>query len=133
MTHLLILSAAIFIVLGVLHLSYAIHDFFVAPRYFAPRDQSLLPAMRATRIALAPKGHDFWTATLGFHFSHSIGALLFALLVFVQHSQPLVWLGPLLIAVSAMYTLVAWRCWFHIPLIGTSTATLALAAGWLAG
>jgi hypothetical protein len=133
MTHLPVLGAAIFAILGLLHLTYAIHDFFGTPRYFTPRDKSLLPAMRSTRIALAQNGRDFWAASLGFHFSHSIGVLLFALLIVLQYTQPLFWLGPVLIAVSATYMVIAWRCWFHIPLIATATATIALAAGWLAG
>ena len=39
-------SAAVFAVLGILHLVYTIHDFGERPRYFRPRDNALLPAMR---------------------------------------------------------------------------------------
>jgi hypothetical protein len=125
------LAAAILATLGTLHLIYTIRDFALGPRYFAPRDHLLLERMRATHLALAPNGHDFWTTLVGFHFSHSIGVLLFALLIVIASLHQIDWPKLLLVGVGVAFTWVAWRCWFHIPLIGCATATALMAAGWI--
>lgn len=124
-------AATIFAILGLLHLGYTVHDSLTRPRYFQPRDPALLDALRQTKVALAPGGRDYWSTSLGFHYSHSIGALLFALLIVVTVQHEIGWLRPLLISVSAVYTLIAWRYWFHIPLAGTAAATVFLAVAWL--
>lgn len=125
-----LLAAGIFASLATLHLIYTIHDFVFEPRYFKPRDGALLAPMRATRNALTPAGRDFWSALLGFHFSHSIGVLLFALLIVLAGTMNIGWLKILLVCLGAVYTWIAWRCWFHIPLIGCALATGLMAAGW---
>jgi hypothetical protein len=130
MKYLPLLAAAILAALGTLHLIYTIHDVVWQPRYFAPRNKLLLDPMRATHLALAPNGHDFWTVLLGFHFSHSIGVLLFALLIVVASLYDIAWLKLAMLCVGAAFTFVAWRFWFHIPLIGCAAATALMAAGW---
>ena len=124
-------AAAIIAVLAVLHLAYTLHDLFGQPRYFTPRDRALLEAMRATNLSLAPTGRDFWSAMLGFHLTHSIGLLLFALLIVLSVTTPLPALRPLLIGIALVLTLIAWRCWFHIPLMGCAAVSVLLIAGWL--
>ena len=124
-------AAAIIAVLATLHLVYTLHDLFDQPRYFTPRDRALLETMRATKLSLAPTGHDFWSATLGFHLTHSIGLLLFALLIVLSVTTPLPALRPLLIGIALVLTLIAWRCWFHIPLMGCAAVSVLLIAGWL--
>jgi hypothetical protein len=123
-------AAAIYFVLGSLHLAYTLHDMFLRPRYFRPLDSTLIEPMRNTHVALARNGRDFWTAMLGFHFSHSLGILLFVLLIAIATLQPIAWLKPLLVLVSALYSLIAWRCWFAIPMWGAIGATLLMFAGW---
>ncbi len=130
MTYLPFLAAAILAILALAHLAYAIHDFAREPRYFAPRDRSLLAAMRATRNVLTPTGRDYWTALLGFHFSHSIGILLFALLIVLATTQAIGWLQVAMTATGAVFTWIAWRCWFHVPLMGCALATALIAVGW---
>ena len=122
----LILAAAIYGLLGVAHGIYTLHDILRRPRYFRPRDHQLVAALQGTTVALAPGGRDFWTATLGFHLSHTIGVLLFALLVIVAGLADLDWLLPLLTVVSAVYAAIAWRFWFRVPLIGCVLATISL-------
>ena len=56
MNFLAMISAAVFAVLGVLHLVYTIHDFGEKPRYFRPLDRALLAAMRQTHAVIAPIG-----------------------------------------------------------------------------
>jgi hypothetical protein len=132
MTYLPFLSAAILAVLGTLHLIYTVHDAVRVPKYFVPRDKALLPAMRQTKVALAPGGHDYWDALVGFHFSHSIGILLLATMIALETVYPTGWLRPLLCGVGAAYVLIAWRYWFRTPLIGVAIATLAMTAAWIA-
>ena len=86
--------------------------------------------MQATRNTLTPTGRDYWSALLGFHFSHSIGVLLFALLIVLAGNLEIDWLKVPLVCLGLVYTWIAWRCWFHIPLIGCALATTLMIAGW---
>jgi hypothetical protein len=117
MNLLAMMSAGIFAVLGALHLVYTLHDFGERPRYFRPKDSSLLPAMRQTHMALAPRGRDYWSGILGFNLSHSIGVLLFALFIVVADQYRIMWLKPILVAVGAILAAIACRCWFRIPML----------------
>jgi hypothetical protein len=130
MTYLPLAAAFIFALLATLHLIYTLRDMFTRPRYFTPRDRTLLDAMRATQLSLAPNGRDYWSALLGFHLTHSIGLLLYALLIVLTVTTPLPALKPLMIGLGAVLTLIAWRCWFHIPLIGCAVATVLMVVGW---
>ena len=124
-------SAAVFALLGVLHLVYTLHDFGKKPKYFRPRDSSLLPAMRQTTLGIAPGGRDYWSGILGFNLSHGIGVLLFALLIAVATEYQIVWLKPLLAAIGLAFAGIAWRCWFRIPMWGCLIGTALMVAGWL--
>ena len=123
-------AAGILAILAIIHFIYTLHDFAFTPRYFNPRDASLLAPMQATRNALTPTGRDYWSALLGFHFSHSIGVLLFALLIVLATNLGIDWLKVLLVCLGGVYTGIAWRCWFHIPLMGCALATGLMIAGW---
>src|SRR5262245_37640703 len=103
MNFLTIMSAGVFAVLGSLHLVYTLHDFGGRPRYFRPADRSLLPAMRKTTTAIGPTGRDYWSGILGFNLSHSIGVLLFALLIVVTTQYQISWLKPILALVGAAF------------------------------
>jgi hypothetical protein len=63
---------------------------------------------------------------LGFHFSHCIGVLMFALLILLASVYGIVWLQPLLIAIGCSYVAVSYFCWFPIPTIGIGIATVLL-------
>jgi hypothetical protein len=131
MSYLPLAAAAIFAGLGTLHLIYTLRDMFSQPRYFAPRDRALLDAMRATTARIAPAhGRDYWSALLGFNLTHSIALLLFALLIVLTVVTPLPMLKPVLVALGLVLSLIAWRCFFHIPLIGCIAATGLMIAGW---
>ncbi len=126
-----IAAALIFTTLGSLHAVYTLYDIVKQPRYFRPKDRTLIEAMQATKMALAPQGHDFWSALLGFHLSHSLGIMLFALLIAVADTYAIDWLMPVLSAVGALLTLIAWRCWFHVPMIGCLVGTVLIAVAWV--
>lgn len=69
---LVIIGAAIFGILGTLHLIYT----FLTPR-FDPRDSSLRSVMENTAPRLT-RETTMWRAWVGFNASHSLGAMLFA-------------------------------------------------------
>jgi hypothetical protein len=124
------ISAGVFAIMGALHLVYTLHDFGERPRYFRPVDRSLLPAMRQTRTAIAPTGRDYWSGILGFNLSHSIGVLLFALLIIVTAQYQIAWLKPVLIVLGGVFAAIAWRCWFRIPMLGSMIGTALMIAAW---
>jgi hypothetical protein len=130
MTVLAYAAAAIMALLGVMHFAYTLHDCVRQPRFFRPTDANLLDAMRLSRTAIAPVGRDYWSGVLGFNFSHSIGVLLFALLIAITTQNMITWLKPVLIAVAAIYALISYRCWFIGPTIGILLATALLVLGW---
>jgi hypothetical protein len=123
-------AAVIMALLGVLHLVYTLYDFGPKPLYFRPSDASVLEAMRVTRTNLAPDGRDYWSGVLGFNLSHSIGVLLFALLISVATQYGIGWLKPVLVAVGIIYAAISYRCWFNIPTTGIGLATVLLIVGW---
>ena len=131
MNFLAVMSGGIYAILGVLHLIYTLHDFGGRPRYFRPVDRSLLAAMRNTNTAIAPTGRDYWSGILGFNLSHSIGLLLFALLILVTAQYQISWLKPILLLVGLAFTVIALRCWFNTPMLGCLIGTALMTAAWV--
>lgn len=120
---------AIFALLGTVHLVYSLLD-LVKPRRFAPADAALLPAMKATRIRMRKHVRNFWRSYMGFHFSHSLGLLLFAAMYFSLslHAPELLFAAPfaqIMIGASLVYAILAHFFWFSIPFWG-SVMSLAL-------
>ena len=115
---LMIIGAALFGLLGTLHLVYT---FFTAK--FEPRDPATRAAMRAGFPRLTRRT-TLWNAWIGFNASHSLGAMLFAAIYLIlatahmpllRDSAALVWLA---VIASASYLALAQRYWFRTPLIG---------------
>jgi hypothetical protein len=118
-----------FIVAGGLHALLTLAD-TIRPRYFAPRDPSVKPALEATQIRFG--GHaapSMWRAWLGFNISHGLGVFTVGLLclLIATHDFELVEsigaIRPLTIAFSATYLVLSLRFWFYGPAILTGTAT----------
>ncbi len=86
--------------------------------------------MQSSRTAIAPDGPDYWRGVLGFHVSHGIGVLLFALLIAITTTHIIAWLKPVLVLVGIAYAAISWRCWFAIPTTGIALATSLMALGW---
>ena len=131
MNFLAMISAGVFAILGALHLVYTLHDFGERPRYFRPAERALLPAMRNTHTAIAPTGRDYWSGILGFNLSHSIGVLLFALLIVVTAQYQITWLKPVLVVVGLVFAAISWRCWFRTPMLGSLIGTALMIAAWI--
>lgn len=121
---LVVASAAVMFTLGALHLVLTLFS-----TRFHPRDAALEAHLRQVSPRISAQT-TMWRAGIGFHASHSLGAMLFGL-VFAHlawFEDGLLWRSAFLPAVGAA-ALLAWlvlalRCWFRVPLIG-----IALAAG----
>jgi predicted RND superfamily exporter protein len=78
-----------------------------------------------------------WLAWVGFNLSHSLGAILFGVVVVLIgrsaasfEAQASVFL-PLTVLVSATYLVLGARYWFRTPIIGISLAAVCFLVSWL--
>lgn len=123
-------GAAILGLLGVVHLACTLHDFGARPKFFSPTSSETLADMRATKTAIAPRAGDYWSGILGFHFSHSLGFLLFALMITTATVQDIGWLKPILTLLGICYVAISLRCWFAVPTAGLVLSVGLISAGW---
>ena len=121
---LIITGAAIFGILGAIHLLYT---FFT--NNFDAYDSSVSEAMKTSSLVLT-KETSMWKAWIGFNASHSLGAMLLAG-VYIPLSwsyfdiiQQSTWLLLLPVVTGLSYIALAKLYWFRIPLIGTSISTV---------
>ncbi len=121
---LLIIGAAIFGILGVLHFYYT---FFTDK--FMTRDRKVVEAMKGTSPRLT-KQTTVWNAWMGFNGSHSLGAIFIAafyILLAVTHMDVIRETGAfilLAVLIGLSYLVLAIKYWFRIPMIGILVATL---------
>jgi hypothetical protein len=120
---LVVAGAALYGVLGTLHLVYTLFT-----DKFAPLDAATQTAMQATSPQLTRRT-SVWDAWIGFNASHSLGALLFSAVYLalalghmptLRDAPVLLWLAVL---TSFAYLAIAVRYWFRTPLIGIALAT----------
>jgi hypothetical protein len=127
-TILLSASASIVLVLAGLHLLYT----FRGPKLF-PRDRALLEKMREVPLVIS-RQTTIWRAGVGFHASHSFGALLFGALYLYLALESTHFLArsPFLLGLGGAYLLgmavLARLYWFNIPFAGISAALVLYAA-----
>ena len=122
-------SAAIIALMGAVHLVLTGQR-----RPFEPRDDALLARMKTVPLRIS-RATTTWRAGLGFHASHSLGAMLFGAvyLELALRDADVLFGSAVLLAIGCAYLLgmcaLAWRCWFRVPLAGVGLATaLYLAA-----
>lgn len=125
---LLITGAAIFGLLGTVHLIYT---FFT--NKFDPYDLSVKDAMQSTSLVLT-KDTTVWKAWIGFNASHSLGAMLIAAFYIplalwnfavIENSLWFTWL-PVITGLS--YLFLAKKYWFKIPFIGVLISSVCFIA-----
>ena len=124
-------SAAVVLVLGVMHLVLT----FRGPK-FDPRD----PELKARMMAVSPvisRQTTMWRAWIGFNASHAYGAMLFGAVwaylalahpAFLFQSVFLLALGLLLLVA---YAVLARVYWFSVPFRGILLATVLYVMGLL--
>jgi hypothetical protein len=128
-------SAAIVMLLGLIHLLYTFHG----PKLL-PRDRDLLARMQEVSPVIT-RETTMWKAWIGFNASHSYGAILFGAVygylclehrVFLFQSTFLLSLGLLLLG---GYAFLGKRYWFHVPfrgiLLATALYVIALILSWI--
>jgi hypothetical protein len=128
-SRLLFLAGALpFVGLGLLHA-------WVTPRTLAerkglsPRDAALREAMSTAHLFLTRRT-TLWQTWVGFNFSHSLGAVLFGLVVLLIGRSPASFTAqgpvflPFAILVSTTYLVIGLLYWFRTPNLGI---TLSLA------
>ena len=124
-----VLSAAILLGLGLVHLAYT----FSGPK-LTPRD----PALQALMQQVAPvltRHTTMWKAWLGFNASHSLGAIFFGLVYgWLALAQPqMLSQSPFLLTLGlgmlVSYALLGRAYWFSVPNTGITLSLLAFVAG----
>ncbi|MFL6675584.1 MAG: LIC_13387 family protein [Massilia sp.] len=128
-------SAAIILLLGLVHLLFT----FSGPKLM-PRDRELQARMREVSPVIT-RETTMWRAWVGFNASHSFGAIMFGAVygylslvhsAFLLRSAFLLWLGLLLLG---GYLFLGKRYWFSIPFRGILLAltlyVLALLSTWV--
>ncbi|MDC8012536.1 LIC_13387 family protein [Tahibacter soli] len=112
---LLAASAAIFLVLGTIHLVYTF-----ASNKFSPRDAALEARLREVSPVIS-RETSMWNAWIGFNASHSYGATLYGLVYgyLAIFRFDVLRAMPFVLAVGfaflAGFAIVAVRYWFSIP------------------
>lgn len=119
---LMLISAGIFLALGVLHLVYTFHG-----SKLTPRDPELQRRM-AEVSPMITKETNMWRCWVGFNASHSLGAILFGLIygfLALAHST-LLFTSPYLLTVGFLlvgsFFALAKAYWFRIPFIGVGAS-----------
>ncbi len=106
------------------------------PGKFAPRDDVVRIGMQATTMRLTNRT-TLWKGYMGFHHSHSIGAIFFGLIFLilaVQNFGALVdnlILMRLATVVPLIYLWVSVRFWFRTPTIGIGIGAACFIASFL--
>ena len=120
-------AAAIFLVLGCLHLAYT----FIGPK-FDPRDAALKLRMQEVSPVIT-RETTMWRCWVGFNASHSYGAILFGWIygyLALAHGK-LLFESPFLlltgVAFIAAYAVLARTYWFSIPFRGIVTGAVLYA------
>lgn len=126
-------SAAIILLLGLVHLLYTFRG-----RKLHPRDAALAARMQEVSPVLT-RETTMWKAWIGFNASHSGGAILFGLVFgYLALAQTTVlFQSPFLLCLGliflAGYTYLGKVYWFSIPFRGIALATVLYFGGLVAG
>lgn len=102
----------------------------------SPRDRPLREAMTQGHVLLTRRT-SLWLTWVGFNLSHSLGAVLFGVVVVVIgrsrasfDAQASLFL-PLAVVVSLCYLAIGLRYWFRTPIVGIVLASVCFVASWL--
>ncbi len=120
---LIIIGALIFGVLGSIHLLYTLFT-----NKFEAYDPSVTQAMQSTSLVLT-KETSVWRAWVGFNISHSMGAILVAVLYiplavsYFEMLQQSLWFSLMPVLIGLSYLGIAKLYWFKIPFWGIFIST----------
>jgi hypothetical protein len=126
--YLFLLGALPFLFLGSVH-AWATPRGTADSKGLSPRDPSLRETMSKETVLLTRRT-NMWLAWIGFNLSHSLGAVLFGVVVLLIGRSPASFQAqagvflPLALVVSGLYLLLGFRYWFRAPIIGLASACL---------
>lgn len=132
--YLFLAGATPFVVLGVAH-ALATPLSPSDRKGLSPHDPLVAETMTRTHLLLTRRT-DLWLTWVGFNLSHSLGVVLFGVLVLLIGRSPASFAAqapvfvPCAVVVSALYTVLAARYWFRTPLIGCTLALLLFVGAW---
>lgn len=120
--YLFLLGGLPFVVLGVAHA-------LLTPlrpeqaKGLSPRDGAYAQGMSQQTLLLTRRT-NLWLAWVGFNLSHSLGAVLFGVVVLLVGRNPATFQAnwpafvPLAIVVAGLYLAIGLRYWFRTPIVG---------------
>jgi hypothetical protein len=79
---------------------------------------------------------NMWLTWVGFNLSHSLGAVLFGVVVLLIGRTPASFQAeaglfmPLAVLVSGLYLVIGIRYWFRTPVIGITLSSVCFAVSW---
>jgi len=139
--YLFLLGALPFVPLGIAH-ALATPLTLEESKGLSPRDLAFRQSM-AEQTVLLTRRTNLCLSWVGFNLSHSLGAVLFGVVVLLIGRSPATFAAnwpafvPLAIVVSGAYLVIALRYWFRTPIVGiivssvcfVSSGALCLLAG----
>jgi hypothetical protein len=129
---LMVLSAGIALMLGIVHLVYTFSG-----SKLLPRDPALQAAMSAVHLGIT-RETTIWRAWVGFNASHSMGLILFGLIfgfLALRHGELLfnsIYLLAVGFAMLAGLLVLCKLYWFSVPLAGIALSLACYVAGVIA-
>jgi hypothetical protein len=103
----------------------------------SPRDPALREAMVRETLLLTRRT-NLWLCWVGFNLSHSLGAVLFGVVVLLVGRTPASFQAqagvflPLAVVVSGVYLVLGLRYWFRTPILGIAVSSACFLAAWAA-
>ncbi len=132
--YLFLAGSAPFLLLGIAHaLATPLRP--DEPRDLSPAEPSLAAAMSATGLRLTRRT-DMWRAWVGFNLSHSLGAILFAVLTLSSDgaSSASGWRRRCSVrspcSCPASYLALAVKYWFRTPILGCAASFVLFVSSW---
>lgn len=102
----------------------------------SPRDPALREAMTRETVLLTRRT-TLWLTWVGFNFSHSLGAVLFGIVILLIGRNPAAFQaqGPLFlpfaVLVSGLYLWLGIRYWFRTPIAGIALSFGCFVISWV--
>ena len=120
--YLFLLGALPFVILGIAH-ALATPLTPAETKGLSPRDLAYRQGMTEQTVLLTRRT-NLWLTWVGFNLSHSLGAVLFGVVVLLVGRNPATFAAnwsafvPLAIVVSGAYLVIGLRYWFRTPIVG---------------
>lgn len=133
--YLFLLGALPFVVLGVAH-ALATPLTPDQAKGLSPRDPAYRQNMSKETLLLTRRT-NLWLAWVGFNLSHSLGAVLFGVVVLLVGRSEATFQAsgsafvPLAVVVSGLYLVIGLRYWFRTPIVGIAVSSACFVASWV--